>query len=56
MEANRIIENALKNNDEIRLVLEIAARARENEGRTPPMELTPSSEVAALPNQRQCSF
>jgi hypothetical protein len=51
MKANRVIENALKN-DEVRLVLEIATRAREIESREQPRDIITSTETAAvLPNQ-----
>jgi len=56
MDVKKITQEAIETNPEIKLVLEIAARARETEARTPAMELTPSTDVVALPNQRQCSF
>ena len=56
MSANERIQQAIDENPEIRLVLEIAARARETEGRTPAAEITSSTDVVALPNHRQCSF
>lgn len=53
MSAKEIVNQAIKENPEIRVVLEIAARARETESNTPPTDLTPSNEVTALPNNRQ---
>jgi len=47
------IQRAIKDNPEINVVLEIAERAREIEGTTPPGELNPTTEVVALPNNRQ---
>jgi hypothetical protein len=53
MKAEQIVQEALKQNPEIRIVLDIAARAREAEATAPPEDLTPSNEVTALPNNRQ---
>lgn len=47
------IKQAIHDNPEIALVLEIAARAREIDERTPPQELRASTEVAALPLHAQ---
>lgn len=48
------IEKALKENPEVRLVLEIAARARDIESREPPRELGAATEVVAIPTNPQC--
>ena len=49
MNTSQIIKDALNNNDEVRLVLEIAARAREVEARELPREITPSADAIAIP-------
>ena len=53
MKVEQVVKEALKENSEIRLVLEIAGRAREVDERTPPQELRVSTEVAALPLHSQ---
>jgi len=54
MDAEKIVQKAIKANPDIQLVLDIAARAREAEARTPPAELRPTTEVVALPTNPQC--
>jgi hypothetical protein len=49
MNATQIIKEALSNNDEVRLVLEITAHAREMEARVMPQEIGASTEVIAIP-------
>jgi hypothetical protein len=49
MNAAEMVDKALKDNPEVRLVLEIAARARETESREFPREISGSTEVAAIP-------
>lgn len=53
MDIARTIEEAMDQNTDLRLVLEIAARAHAYEIQAPPMELTPTSDVAVLPDQMQ---
>lgn len=47
--AAQMVEKVLKENPDVRLVLEIAARAREAEARELPQEIGASTEVAAIP-------
>lgn len=49
LNARKMIENAVGENPEIALVLEISARARENERKEPMMESIPAPGVAANP-------
>ena len=50
MEANRMIERAIENNDEVRLVLEVAARAHEMESREQPLDIfVPTETVVIMP-------
>jgi hypothetical protein len=49
MDAAEMIEKGLKENPEVRLVLDIAARARETEARELPREIVASTEVVAIP-------
>jgi hypothetical protein len=49
----QIINDGLKENPDVRLVLEIAARAREIEARETPRELWTSTEVATTPTNPQ---
>jgi hypothetical protein len=53
MDTRGILKKAINDNPEIAVVLEIAARAREVEERTPPQEIRASTEVAALPAHTQ---
>jgi hypothetical protein len=48
-----IVKKAISDNPEIAAVLEIAARAREVEERTPPQEIRASTDVSALPTHTQ---
>jgi hypothetical protein len=50
------IEKALHENPDIRVVLEIAARAREIEARELPRELGTATDVVAIPNNSQCAL
>jgi hypothetical protein len=45
MNATQIIKDALTDNDEVRLVLEIAARAREREEAELPAEVSTHTEI-----------
>jgi hypothetical protein len=53
MKIERIIQDAVDANPEIRLILEIAARARDTEAREQPRELSSATEVAAIPIHTQ---
>lgn len=53
MNAEQIIKTALDNNPEIRLVLEIAARARDAESKEQPRNIGMATEVAAVPTNSQ---
>ncbi len=48
-----MIEKTLKENPEVRLILDIAARARETEGREPPREIGTATGVVAIPSNAQ---
>jgi hypothetical protein len=53
MNAKQIIQDAIETNPEIRLVLEIASRARDTEAREQPRELGSATEVVAIPTHTQ---
>jgi len=53
MDTQKIIKKAAKENPDIGLVLEIAARARETEQREPAKELRPATEVGVNPTTAQ---
>ena len=53
MNANQVIKDAIEMNPEIRLVLEIATRAREAEARELPREIGSATEVVAIPLHSQ---
>jgi len=53
MDAQQIVKKAISENPEVRLVLEIAARARAIEENNPAVDLTPKNEVVAVPNNVQ---
>lgn len=53
MDTQKIIKKAIKENPDIALVLEISARAQENEQREPTKELRPATDVAANPTNTQ---
>ena len=55
MDTNKTIQKALKENPDLRLVLDIAARARETEARELPREIGAATEVVATPNNSQCA-
>ncbi len=54
MDADQIIKDALEANPDVRLVLEIARRAREADSKEPPRELGASTDVRAIPINPQC--
>lgn len=47
--ADQLIQREMKENPEVSLILEIAARAREVETREPPQEIRVSTEAIAIP-------
>ena len=49
MSAAEMVKRAVRESPDVRLVLEIAARARETQGRELPREINPSTEVVAIP-------
>jgi hypothetical protein len=49
MDTEQIIKRALNENPDIRLVLDVAARARDTEARERPREIEASTEVVAIP-------
>jgi hypothetical protein len=55
MRAAEMVEKTLKENPDVRLVLEIAARARETEAKEPPREIGAATEVVAIPTNPQCA-
>ncbi len=55
MKAKQIIQDAIDANPEIRLILDIATRARELEEKSAPLELRASSDVVAIPIKPQCA-
>jgi hypothetical protein len=55
MNATQLIDEALKENPDILVVLDIALRARETENRELPREIAISTEVAVIPTDSQCA-
>lgn len=55
MNAAEMIEKAVKENPDVRLVLDIAARARDTEARELPREIGAATEVVAIPVNPQCA-
>jgi hypothetical protein len=49
MDAEQIIKKAVNENPDVRLVLDVAARARDTEARELPQEIGASTEVVAIP-------
>lgn len=56
MRAKKMIANAVRENPDITLVLEISARAREIEQREPVTDLRPATDVSANPAAAQGSI
>ena len=54
MNVEQIIKSALDENPDIRLVLEIAARAREAESKEPPRNIGVATDIVAVPTNSQC--
>jgi hypothetical protein len=50
MDATKIVKQGIKQNPEVRIVLEIAARARAIEENNPAVDLTPKNDVVTVPN------
>jgi hypothetical protein len=55
MTTKQIIRDAIESNPEIRLILDIATRARELEEKSFPLELRASADVVAIPVKLQCA-
>ena len=55
MSAAQQVKDALDDNPDVSLVLEIAVRARELESKEPPREIGTSTEVVATPTNPQCA-
>jgi hypothetical protein len=55
MKTKKMIANAVRENPDIALVLEVSARAKETEQREPVQDLTPATDVAANPTNTQGS-
>lgn len=53
MNATQLIDKALKENPEVLVVLDIAARARQTENRELPREIGVSTDVAVIPTDSQ---
>jgi hypothetical protein len=53
MDATKIVKQGMKENPELRIVLEIAARARAIEENNPAIDLTPKNDVVTLPSNVQ---
>ena len=53
MNAEQMVENTLEKNPELRLVLEIAARARAVEAKELPRNMGTTTETAAIPTNSQ---
>lgn len=55
MNVAEVIEKAKKENPDVRLVLDLATRARETEARELPREIGVATEVVAIPTNSQCA-
>lgn len=51
--AQQVVKDALSKNPDMRLVLEIAARAREVESKEPPISMDRATETVAVPTNPQ---
>lgn len=49
MDPKELVRNALRENPDVRLVLDVAARAKDMEAREQPREIGGSTEVVAIP-------
>jgi hypothetical protein len=54
MQAEKIVKNALDKNPDMRLVLEIAARARETESKEAPRNIGMATDVVSIPVNSAC--
>lgn len=52
--ASKTVQNGLKHNPEVLVVLEIAKRARESQAVEPPREIGGTTDVVVLPTNSQC--
>jgi hypothetical protein len=55
MDTNQAIKKAFNENPDVRMVLDIATRARETETRELPREIGAATEVVATPTNPQCA-
>jgi hypothetical protein len=55
MTIDQLVKAALSSNDEVRLVLEVATRAREMEAREISREIGVSTDVVVVPIHPQCA-
>jgi hypothetical protein len=55
MDANQTIKKAFDENPDVRIVLDIATRARDVETRELPREIGAATEVVAIPTNPQCA-
>jgi hypothetical protein len=49
-----VIQKAIDENPEVRLVLEIAMRARDAESKEPPLDIGMATDIVATPTNSQC--
>jgi len=56
MKMKKMIANAIRENPEVAVVLEISARAREIEQREPVLDLRPPADLSATPTAAQGSI
>lgn len=54
MDAAQVIKDALETNPDVRLVLEVATRAREAESKEPPRSIGFATDIVAIPTNSQC--
>jgi hypothetical protein len=54
MKPAQLIRDAIEKNPDIRLILEIAVRAREIESKEPPRNIGVATDIVAIPTNSQC--
>lgn len=54
MDTAQVIKDALDANPDVRLVLAIAARARDAESKEPPRNIGFATDIVAIPTNSQC--
>lgn len=54
MDTAQVIKDALDANPDVRLVLEISARARDAESKEPPRSIGFATDIVAIPTNSQC--